>query len=236
MLEEILEEISKNMVFVKGGTLMMGRTPEQGINVFPGERNYDDFVHWDRHTKPVHKVTVSDFYISKYPVTQKQWREVMKHKAQYVRTCDNCPVQYADCYKIEKFLAKINRKTGLKYRLPTEAEWEFAARGGLKTKGYRYAGSNNLHEVAWYSGNSGYKTHPVGQKKPNELGLYDMTGNVDEWCEDIIGYSKYDGTPIRAYRGGDYCSPIINCRIASRSMCKSSNGNICNGFRLVLTK
>ena len=233
MLEEILEEMFNNMILVKGGTLMMGRTSEQRVNIFPGERDYRNFMFWDRDTKPVHQVTVSDFYISKYPVTQKQWREVMKIKAKYLRTCDNCPVQYADCHKIEKFLAKINRKTGLKYRLPTEAEWEFAARGGLKTKGYRYAGSNNLHEVAWYKGNSGNTVHPVGQKKPNELGLYDMTGNVDEWCEDIVGYYEYDGTPLRAERGGAYSANIINCRIASRFVVLSSGGS---GFRLALTK
>ena len=233
MLEEILEEMFNNMILVKGGTLMMGCTPEQRINIFPGERDYRNFMFWDRDTKPVHQVTVSDFYISKYPVTQKQWREVMKIKAKYLRTCDNCPVQYADCHKIEKFLAKINRKTGLKYRLPTEAEWEFAARGGLKTKGYRYAGSNNLHEVAWYEGNSGNTVHPVGQKKPNELGLYDMTGNVDEWCEDIVGYYEYNGTPLRAERGGAYTANIINCRIASRFVALYSGGS---GFRLALTK
>ena len=158
------------MVFVKGGTFMMGATPEQGSDAGDGE-------------KPVHSVTVSDFYIGKYEVTQAQWKAVMGKNPSHYKG-ENRPVERVSWYDIQKFIEKLNAKTGKRYRLPTEAEWEYAARGGNQSKGYKYSGSNDIGSVAWYTNNSGDRTHPVGQKQPNELGLYDMTGNVWEWCSD----------------------------------------------------
>ena len=139
--------------------------------------------------------------------------------------CDNCPVESINWDQIQQFLAKLNAKTGKIYRLPTEAEWEYAARGGGLSRGYIYAGSNVLDEVAWYRANSSGKTHPVGRKKANELGLYDMSGNVLEWCQDWMGaYSlstqtNYSG-PItgsdRVSRGGSWDDESTHCRVTSR--------------------
>lgn len=222
MLEEILEEILKNMVFVKGGTLMMGCTPEQGT----------DFKYEE---KPAHQVTVSDFYIGKYLVTQKQWRELTNNKAKYLTTCDNCPVELQSWVDIQKkFIAKLNKKTGMNYRLPTEAEWEYAARGGSLSQGYKYSGSNILNQVAWYSENSRNRAHPVGQKKPNELGLYDMSGNVWEWCADEIEDETFYGTSLRVCRGGSWQSKKLGCLIASRICYVPWSIGDGEGFRLAL--
>lgn len=165
---------SIKMVRIKGGTFSMGCTSEQGSDCEDDE-------------KPSHRVTVSDFYISRYEVTQKEWRDVMGSNPSYFENCGDCPVEQVSWNDIHEFLRKLNAKTGKNYRLPTEAEWEYAARGGNLSRGYKYAGSNSVDEVAWYTSNSGSKTHPVGEKKPNELGLYDMSGNVDEWCQDWYG-------------------------------------------------
>ena len=216
------------MVFVKGGTFTMGATAEQGSDAGDGE-------------KPVHSVTVSNFYIGKYEVTQAQWEAVMgKNPSRYKG--DNRPVENVSWNDVQKFIKKLNAKTGKKYRLPTEAEWEYAARGGNQSKGYKYSGSNNRDEVAWYTNNSGKQTHPVGQKQPNELGLYDMSGNVWEWCSDWYGsYSSGSQTnptgpangSYRVLRGGGWFNSARGCRVSSRggltpSLCSSDYG-----FRLV---
>ena len=139
--------------------------------------------------------------------------------------CDQCPVEEVSWNDIQEFLRRLNTRTGQNYRLPTEAEWEFAARGGNKSRGYKYAGSNNIADVAWYLSNSGYKTRPVGQKSPNELGLYDMSGNVWEWCQDRYGgYSSSAKTnptgsstgSFRVIRGGSWDSDPQDCRVANR--------------------
>ncbi len=208
-----------DMVFVKGGTFQMGCTAEQG----------DDCYDWE---KPVHTVVLSDFYISKYEVTQKQWREVMGNNPSGFKGCDDCPVERVSWNDVQTFIEKLNALNAAKgikgrYCLPTEAQWEYAARGGQLSKGYKYSGSNNIDEVAWYNDNNGDKTHPVGSKRANELGLYDMSGNVWEWCSDRYGiYSNVlqqnptgavEGTRC-VYRGGSwnyfaqYCRPTYRNR------------------------
>jgi len=227
------------MVFVKGGTFQMGCTSEQSSCV--------------RNEKPVHTVTVGDFYMGKYEVTQKQWRDVMGWNPSYRSKCDDCPVENVSWNDVQEFIKKLNKKTGQHYRLPTEAEWEYAARGGNKSRGYKYSGSNSIGEVAWYDGNSSDRTHRVGTKSPNELGLYDMSGNVWEWCSDWYDKMYYEISPSinpqgpssgkkRVLRGGSRIYVESNCSVFNRS---SSKPNQCSryipkfpddvfGFRLVL--
>lgn len=159
------------MVAIKGGTFMMGSNE------------------WSDE-KPIHKVTVKDFCIGKYPVTQKQWYEIMEHNPSHFKGCDECPVEKVSWQDVQFFITLLNQKTGQKYRLPTEAEWEYAAKGG---KDYKYAGSDSIDDVAWYTLNSN-KTNPVGLKLPNDYGLYDMSGNVLEWCQDVW-HENYNGAP-----------------------------------------
>ena len=217
------------MVFVKGGTFTMGATAKQR-----GDADSDE--------KPAHRVTISDFYIGKYEVTQAQWETVMgKNPSGYKG--NNRPVENVSWNDIQEFIEKLNAKTGKKFRLPTEAEWEYAARGGNQSKGYKYSGSDNIDEVAWYDDNSSSQTHPVGQKLPNELGLYDMNGNVYEWCSDWYGgYSRGSQTnptgPAngsgRVLRGGSWNVIARSCRVSSRGSYDPSSrfGNY-GGFRLV---
>ncbi len=175
---------------------------------------------------------VSDFSIGKYPVTQKQWKEVMGNNPSYFKGCDNCPVENVSWYDVQEFIAALNQQTGLQYRLPTETEWEYAARGGNQSVGGRYSGSSNLDEVAWFSANSGGKTHPVGLKKPNVLGLHDMSGNVYEWCQDWYAEEYHidfsvagliqdpkgpDNGTYRVLRGGSWRGGALDCRASYRS-------------------
>jgi formylglycine-generating enzyme required for sulfatase activity len=225
------EDFGIQMVFVQGGTFTMGCTFEQGSDCSSDE-------------KPSHSVTLSDYYIGKFEVTQKQWRVIMGSDPPelYFKGCDDCPVERVSWNDAQEFITKLNSKTGKTYRLPTEAEWEYAARGGSKSVGYKYSGSNNIDEVAWYSDNSGSKTHPVGQKKANELGIYDMSGNVWEWCSDWFkgypgssGVTDYTGS-YRVNRGGSWNRSAINCRSANRSGGTPDNRSSSIGFRLVSPK
>lgn len=160
------------MVFVQGGSFKMGSNES------------DD-------EKPIHNVTLSSFYIGKYEITQKQWRTIMSTDPSYFKNCDDCPVESVSWNDVQEFLQKLNQKTGKKYRLPTEAEWEYAARGGNKNQNYTYAGSNSIDSTAWYESNLENKTHEVGGRQVNDLGLYDMIGNVWEWCNDWYGENYY---------------------------------------------
>ena len=216
------------MVLVQGGTFTMGCTSEQGSDC-------------DNDERPAHRVTVSTFYMSKYEITQKQWVEIMGSNPSKFKG-DNLPVEQVSWKDVQKFIRKLNAKTGKQYRLPTEAEWEYAARGGTKSKGYKYSGSNTLSNVAWYDDNSGNTTHPVGSKMPNELGLYDMSGNVWEWCGDWYGDygSSFQTNPTgassgsyRVLRGGGWGDDARYCRVSYRygSHPGDRGGGI--GFRLV---
>jgi formylglycine-generating enzyme required for sulfatase activity len=196
------------MVFVEGGMFTMGCTPEQA-----GDCLYSE--------EPAHSVTLNGYYIGKYLVTQKRWRDIMGGST-LTRACDNCPVELVSWNDVvNEFLPRLNEITGNDYRLPTEEEWEFAARGGVFGGGYKYSGSDKIDEVAWYADNSGSQTHPVGEKNANELGIYDMNGNVSEWVDDMW-FGSYDADPPGpfrgfVYRGGDYGSTALYCRVSSRN-------------------
>lgn len=158
---------------------------------------------------------------------------------------DNLPVESVSYEDVKTFITKLNEKTGKTFRLPTEAEWEYAARGGKKSKGYKYSGSNNIDDVAWYYGNSNNKTHPVKTKRPNELGIYDMSGNVWEWCSDNYGaYSSSSQTnptgpssgSYRVDRGGSWHYNAGSCRVSTRFFSNPSDGYYYLGFRLALAR
>lgn len=199
------------MVAVEGGTFTMGATSEQGSDM------------WD-FEKPAHQVTLSDYYIGQTEVTQALWKAVMGSNPSR-RIGDNLPVEYVSWNDCQEFIQKLNQLTGKQFRLPTEAEWEYAARGGRKSRGYKYAGGNNIDLVAWYEDNSGYETHPVATKQANELGIYDMSGNVWEWCSDWYGdyQSSSQSDPqgpssgsFRVRRGGSCCINAGYCRVSDR--------------------
>ena len=225
----VLEKLIANMVKVEGSTFTMGATPEQGNDAYEYER-------------PAHQVTLSDYYIGRYEVTQKEWQAVMGDNPSKFYG-DNLPVDYVSCNDCQDFINKLNQLTGLKFRLPTEAEWEFAARGGKQSKGYKYSGSDNAKNIAWYEKNSGSKPHQVGTKEPNELGIYDMSGNVGEWCGDWYGrYSSSAQTnptgpssgSLRVLRGGSWRRNARICRVSRRSIDFPSNRSNNSGFRVVL--
>ena len=188
----VLQNLIKDMVYVEGGTFMMGATSERGSDAYDRE-------------KPAHQMTLSSFSIGKNEVTQEEWEAVMGSNPSYFKG-KKLPVEKVSWDDCQKFIRKLNQLTGKQFRLPTEAEWEYASRGGSKSRGYKYAGGNDVGSVAWYDGNSGGKTHDVGQKQPNELGLYDMSGNVWEWCQDWYGdYSSSSQTNPTGSSSGSYC-------------------------------
>ena len=214
------------MVFIPGGSFAMGN--ETGF-----ERE-----------KFVHQVTVSSFYIGKYEITQAQWESVMGYNPSEFKNCSSCPVENVSWNDIQKFLKKINAVTGKNYRLPKEAEWEYAAKGG---ENYFYSGSNDLGEVAWHFRNSLLKTHPVGQKLPNGYSLYDMSGNVLEYCSDWYDENYYSNSPStnptgsssgtsRIFRGGSWNRTGIECRVFNRFGGHALDRRIDEvGFRVVIS-
>ena len=209
----------------------MGGTSEQGNDAYTDE-------------KPTHNVTLSSYYICKYEVTQALWRAVMGSNPSKFKG-DNLPVEYVSWNDCQTFINRLNSYTGRNFRLPTEAEWEFAARGGNYSRHYKYSGSNYISDVAWCGDNSGNRTHPVGTKQANELGLYDMSGNVWEWCSDWYGsYSSYSQSnptgpnsgSFRVYRGGSWYSHARFCRSSDRDDITPGYSDDNLGLRLVLSQ
>jgi sulfatase modifying factor 1 len=240
---QVNEKPPVGMVFVEGGTFEMGSNSGMGDE------------------KPLHSVTVSDFNISKTEVTFEQYDvfcDATGVYRSYILAEDidkpddegwgrgDRPVINVSWHDAVAYCEWMSKATGKTYRLPTEAEWEYAARGGNKSKGYKYSGSNDLEAVGWYDNNSGSKTHPVAQKKPNELGLYDMSGNVFEWCSDWYDEGYYSGSPqtdpqgsnlgkYRVLRGGWFDFDHF-CRVAVRDGDNPDGRNGDLGFRLVLSQ
>ena len=232
------------MVPVEGGTFTMGATEEQGSD-------------YDRNEYPTHQVTLSSYRIGQTEVTQALWQAVMGSNPSYYNGTGNSaygsnhsadygtnlqrPVEYVSWNDCQEFITKLNQLTGQQFRLPTEAEWEYAARGGNKSQGYKYAGSNTVGDVAWYTSNSSLTTHAVGTKQANELGLYDMSGNVYEWCQDWYGsYSSgAQNNPTgptsgsnRVLRGGSWNDYARYCRVSYRYNFTPSLRNGSIGLRL----
>ena len=226
-----LNKLINNMVYVSGGTFTMGGTSEQGSDA-------------EFYEKPTHNVTLSSYYICKYEVTQALWRAVMGSNPSNFKG-NNLPVENVSWYDCQAFIKRLNSYTGRNFRLPTEAEWEFAARGGNYSRRYKYCGSNDIGDVAWCDDYHD-RTHPVGTKQANELGLYDMSGNVWEWCSDWYGsYSSYSQTdPIgpnsgssRVMRGGGWASIACACRSSYRCSNDAPSGRSNDyGLRLVLSQ
>ncbi|MCR5453614.1 MAG: SUMF1/EgtB/PvdO family nonheme iron enzyme [Bacteroidales bacterium] len=219
-----------NMVFVEGGTFSMGATPEQR-----GDANDNE--------KLVSSVTLSDYYIGETQVTQGLWKAVMGSNPSFFKHGDNCPVENVSWNEVQDFIEKLNANTGNNFCLPTEAQWEYAARGGVYRRGLVYSGANNIDEVGWHIGNSNGKTHSVKQKKPNELGIYDMSGNVWEWCQDWYGAYPDEAVSnprgeasgaFRVLRGGSWYSRAINCRISDRNGYIPERSDYNAGFRLAI--
>ena len=207
-----IKELITSMVTIEGGTFSMGATPEQG-----SDAEDDDL--------PAHKVTLSSYSIGRYEVTQEQWEAVMGSNPSQFKGA-KLPVENVSWDDCQEFISRLNKMTGKKFRLPTEAEWEYAARGGKSSNQCKFSGSNDLQAVGWNYDNSGSATHPVGQKNPNELGLYDMSGNVWEWCSDRKGHytnaaqTNPKGPSLgdtRIYRGGGWADDAACCRVAYRN-------------------
>ena len=231
MLLNILKQggVSFTMKPVIGGTFTMGATPEQGSDAYSNEL-------------PAHQVTLSDYYIGETAVTQELWQAVMGSNPSHFKGT-NLPVEFVSWNDCQEFIRRLNAQTGQKFRLPTEAEWEYAARGGRNSKGYTYSGSNNINDVAWYISNSSNKTHTVKTMLPNELGIYDMSGNVCEWCQDI--YDAYKSiaqtNPIgptsgscRVTRGGSWYLSTGFCYVSARHISSPGRCSDIIGLRLAL--
>jgi formylglycine-generating enzyme required for sulfatase activity len=223
--------IEPTMLLIKGGTFTMGCNDK-----------VDKYCEDDE--KPLHEVTLNDYYMSETEITQKQWRDIMDDNPSSFKNCDQCPVEQVSWDDVQGFLKKLNdRYPGKNYRLPTEAEWEYAARGGQNAKdGFWYAGGNEIKEFAWVDANSDNQTHPVKQKKPNQLDLYDMSGNVWEWCSDW--YDDYAKNPqlnpigprtgsLRVLRGGSWGTYSQDCRVSNRYYDTPHIHRSSLGFRVV---
>jgi formylglycine-generating enzyme required for sulfatase activity len=229
-----------SMVFAEGDTLTIGCIREAA--------NYSDSCRtgFEAAEMPSHRVRLNSFYIGKYPITQRQWKTVMGDGNNPSRfTGDELPVDNVSWNDAQEFINKLNKLAGKAYRLPTNAEWEYAARGGTESLGYKYSGGNDIGDIAWYKDNSGDRTKPVGTKKANELGIYDMSGNIYEWVNDWHGdyYQNQDRSPIdnplgppsgsgRVLRGGCFSSDTRSLRSSARGYDAPSNSSQMYGFRI----
>ena len=226
-----VNDVTFNMIRVDGGSFTMGATKEMK------KPNKDE--------KATHQVTLSTYYIGETEVTQGLWKAVMGNNPSFKTDDGKLPVEQVSWFDCKAFINKLNELTNRKFRLPTEAEWEFAARGGNKSRHTQYSGSSYIDEVAWFNGNNGSEPHPVASKKANELGIYDMTGNVWEWCQDWYGsYTTVPKTnPVgaavgryRVLRGCSFLDNANNCRLSARNFdvpdirCRNL------GLRLVLSE
>lgn len=216
-LNEIVERIISNMIYVEGGEFLMGAPDGPDL------------------AKPVHMEAVKSFNIGKYEVTQKEWDAIMGYVSSNVKG-DDMPIVNISWDECQAFIQKLNQMSRLNFRLPTEAEWEFAARGGNQSRGYIYSGSDDIATAAWYVDNSDAHIHEVGTKSPNELGIFDMTGNVWEWTSDHFSanYSSPRNSSGYVYRGGSWDSSPSYCRVSARNFDDSSYRRDFIGFRLVL--
>lgn len=233
----IINNLQQNMVRVDGGVLTIRVPPIQGY-----VKEDEDMI--------THDFIVSSFQISRYQVTQEEWEFVMGSNPSIHKGAKR-PVEFVELSDCQKFIKRLNIMTGMSFRLPKETEWEFAARGGNYSEGFSFSGGNSLDEIAWYRNNAfkigesdpGYGTHPVGQKQPNELGLYDMTGNVWEWCGDFYENKRWThqtGADCQksslsyAIRGGGWKSTVGFCRIIRRVLMSPTERREALGFRLAL--
>ena len=217
-----------SVVKVEGGTFMMGAARTDGFS--------------STVEKPQHEVTVDSFKIAKTPVTQGLWIAVMGTNPSLHKGDQMLPIENVSWEDVQVFINRLNAITGKNFRLPTEAEWEYAARGGNKDDDGHFSGGT-LDDVAWYAGNSGNQPHPVGTKQPNELGIYDMSGNVDEWVNDwyaaYTAVHQYNPTgpasgSLKVFRGGNYGNVGKQCRVNYRYMAEPSKKAGTRGFRLAL--
>ena len=234
----VIRNLVANLVRVDGGTFKMGAqsSDTQGDNYDPEAADNES---------PVHEVTLNSYYIGLYEVTQLEWRTVMGYELdwseQYGRG-DEFPAYNVSRMDAQQFADRLSAMTRLPFRLPTEAQWEFAARGGSYTRHYRFSGSSSVDDVAWHKGNTGSILHPVGEKQPNELGLYDMSGSLWEWCADA--YGPYPGTPQTdpvsesgsqyVLRGGAWTYFPTCCRVTCRDRYNGNARSVSNGFRVVM--
>ena len=228
--------IKFDMVFVEGGSFYMGSQTENEKG-----RNYDSEAQPDE--APVHKVTLNGYYIATTEVTQNLYRHVTGEANFGAEWGDDFPAYNISFTEANDFIKHLNYVTGLHFRLPTEAEWGYAARGGKNSQGFKYSGSNDIDEVAWYYYNSQDQLHPVAKKKPNELGIYDMSGNVREWCSDWAEYYTAEDQinpqgprrgNFRIFRGGSRFNSTRLCRVSYRLCRYDYNDDNLSGFRLVL--
>ena len=229
------EELMKNMILVEAGSFTMG----------------SDSSLARKREQPAHQVSLDSFYISRYELTQDIFEQIMGWNNSYF-ACDKCAVNNISWFNMQLFIERLNKATGREFSLPTEAQWAYAAKGGNKSKGYQYSGSNDISDIAWFAGNANNKSHPVGLKKPNELGLYDMTGNLWEFCLDDMSRKAYSRTKnhnpfqgdinnlerkaMKVIRGGGYEFSAKENLVFMRDGATNNVRMADIGFRLALSK